>query len=138
MVEAQKTVLIVDDDQDIVEFMRAMLEDSGYLVQTASTYQEIERIVNISLPDLVLLDLLLSGTNGRTIAQQLRGRTTTAAIPIIMLSAHPHAETEAAEAAVDGFLAKPFEMSDFLAIVAHAITNNEELNGIVVGKEKDM
>lgn len=137
MIHSQKTVLIVDDDQDIVEFMKAMLEDGGYLVQTASTSEEIQRIVTRRLPDLVLLDLLLTGADGSSIAQYLRSMTATATIPIIMLSAHPHAETEAYKAGVNGFLAKPFEMADFLAIVAQAVLITEESDEAAAGKAKE-
>lgn len=122
MMTTSKTILVVDDDLDIIEFMRAMLEGAGYRVLAASTRQEIEQSVTSTPPDLVLLDLLLSGTDGRAVTRYLKSQETTARIPIIILSAHPHAESEAEAAGADGFLAKPFEMNDFLATVATATT----------------
>jgi DNA-binding response OmpR family regulator len=69
-----------------------------------------------------LLDVLLSGKDGRTIARQLKSQEDTKHIPIIMFSAHPSAEQTAREAGADDFIAKPFEIDDLLEKIAAQFT----------------
>lgn len=72
-------------------------------------------------PDLLLLDIRLSGTDGQTICQQLKDQESTHHIPIILLSAHKEMQHSSKNAGADNFLAKPFEMGDLLALVAKYI-----------------
>jgi len=72
----------------------------------------------VGLPDLILLDVLLSGKDGREIVKQLKSQEETKSIPIIMFSAHPSAEKTAREAGADDFVAKPFHIDFLLAVVA--------------------
>jgi DNA-binding response OmpR family regulator len=113
-----KKVVLVDDDPDILEAIQAMLEDEGYLVVTTDRGEEVEAISLSERPDLIVLDMLLSGKDGREIARQLKSQEGTRDIPILMLSAHPRAAKEAQTFEVNDFLAKPFEMDDLLAKVA--------------------
>lgn len=113
-----KKILIVDDDPDIVLALAAMLEDAGYLVAATDKGDYLEHFPEDDLPNIILLDMLLSGSDGREIARQLKRQPTTHHIPILMLSAHPSAEQEAKAAGADDFLAKPFEMDELLGKVA--------------------
>lgn len=116
---AAKTILIVDDDPDIVLALEVMLQDAGYQVASTSNGDTLRDLARQGeLPDLILLDMLLSGRDGREIASQLKGEEATKHIPILMLSAHPAAGREAIAAGADGFVAKPFEMDELLATVA--------------------
>src|SRR5438105_4570828 len=119
MTSHKKKILIVDDEPDILTFMRAMLEDVGYTVVTIEKSEHIEKLQHSNLPDLILLDMLLSGKDGREIARQLKSQENTKHIPIVMLSAHPSAEKEARTYGADDYLAKPFEMDDLLAKVEY-------------------
>jgi DNA-binding response OmpR family regulator len=121
MPDRQKKIVIVDDDIDILEALQAMLEDEGYNVVTTEKGEEVEKLSQLEHPDLILLDMLLSGNDGREIARQLRSQESTRNIPILMLSAHPTAEKDIQTFEVNGFLAKPFEMEDLLAKVAQYI-----------------
>lgn len=115
----QKKVMILDDDPDIVLVLAAMLEDAGYAVVTADQCDElIDGFYTQELPDVILLDMLLSGSDGREIARQLKRQKLTRGIPVLMLSAHPNAEQEAKAAGADDFLAKPFEIEELLNKVA--------------------
>ena len=118
MSAAAKTVLIVDDDPDIVLVLRAMLEDAGYVAVATNTASDLMDVLKRNRPGLILLDMLLSGHDGREIVTQLKARPDTCHIPILMLSAHPTAERDARSAGADDFLAKPFEMEVLLAKVA--------------------
>ncbi len=113
-----KKILIVDDDPDIALALATMLEDEGFAVVATDDGDSLAHVHEHELPSLILLDMLLSGWDGREITRQLKRRQATQHIPILMLSAHPTAECEARAAGADDFLAKPFELDDLLAKVA--------------------
>jgi DNA-binding response OmpR family regulator len=113
-----KHILVVDDDPDILEFLQVILEDEGYTVVTSDKGEYLEQLHNGGLPDLILLDMLLSGKDGREIVKYLKREPETAHIPVIMISAHPSAEKEARLAGADDFLPKPFNIDKLLAKIA--------------------
>ena len=113
-----KMLLIVDDDPDILHFLQLIFEDEGYEVQTSTKGQYLEQLHNGGLPDLILLDVFLSGKDGRDIVKHLKSQDETKHIPVIMTSAHPKAEPTARAAGADDFLAKPFNIDELLGKVA--------------------
>ena len=70
------------------------------------------------LPDLILIDVLLSGEDGRKIVKHLKSQEATRHVPVIMFSAHPSAEETVMVAGADDFVAKPFELDEVLAKIA--------------------
>ena len=120
MTSGQNRVLVVDDDPDILEATRLMLEDEGYAVTTTEKGEYAENLHDGQggLPDLIILDVLLSGRDGRTICRHLKGRPETRGIPIVMVSAHPGAEESVKAVGADAFLAKPWDLDDLIALVA--------------------
>lgn len=121
MQSKSKKILIVDDEPDILEFLRLLLEDEGYTVFIIDKAEQIEKPLSGGLPDLILLDVLLSGKDGREIVKHLKSEERTRQIPVIMFSAHPKAERTALEAGADDFVAKPFEIDTMLDKIVHAI-----------------
>ncbi|MHB8645364.1 MAG: response regulator transcription factor [Thermomicrobiales bacterium] len=119
MMASQTRVLVVDDDPDILDAVRFTLEDEGFIVTTTEKGEYAENLHdgNGGLPDLILLDVLLSGTDGRTICHHLKNRADTKHIPIIMISAHPDARESAVEVGADAFLAKPWDIDELIATV---------------------
>jgi len=107
-----KKILVVDDDVDILDALRFLLEDRGYEVKTTEKgeYAENLRDTNGGLPHLIILDVLLSGKDGRTICKKLKSKVETKHIPIIMISAHPGAEKSVKECGADAFVPKPFDI----------------------------
>ena len=118
MSASAKRILIVEDDSDIALVLSTILEDAGYTVQTSDGSDFLMWLQERKPPDLILLDMLLSGQDGREIARQVKGQPETSHVPIIMLSAHPTAGRDALAAGADGFLAKPFDLENLLARVA--------------------
>jgi CheY-like chemotaxis protein len=110
MQNKKKKLLVVDDEQDILEFLKVILEDEGYIVVTTDKDDYLEGFNNDTPPDLILLDLLLSGKDGREIVRHLKMQEDTRHIPIIMFSAHPGAQEITRQAGADDFVAKPFEI----------------------------
>ena len=103
-----KQIIIVDDDRDILEFMQVMLEDEGYRVKTSTNGGCFRQLQPTALPDLILLDVQLSGEDGRDICRQLRTNNLTRDIPIILASAVDVGSQVRKEGCADDFLAKPF------------------------------
>ena len=116
-----KKILVVDDDPDILEAFQLTLEFAGYEVTTTEKgeYAENLRDANGGLPDIIILDVLLSGKDGRIICQKLKSQEDTRHIPIIMISAHPSAKQSVKAVGADDFLAKPFDIDELLEKIAH-------------------
>jgi CheY-like chemotaxis protein len=105
-----KKILVVDDEPDILEFLQVILEEEGYTVATTDKGEYVEKLHDGGLPDLILLDVLLSGKDGREIVKQLKSQEETKHIPVIMFSAHPSAEATARACGAEDFVAKPFDI----------------------------
>ena len=105
--------MIADDDPGILDAVEAMLEFGGYEVSSTpngATVLELES----NFPDLLLLDIWMSGTDGRDVCKQLKAQPKTKDMPIIMISASTELERSAKEAGADDFLEKPFDMDELL------------------------
>lgn len=116
--QEKKRVLVVDDEPDILEFLQIILEEEGYEVTVSDKSEYLERLHDGGLPNLILLDVLLSGKDGRDIVKYLKSQEETKTIPVIMFSAHPSAEETARQAGADDFLAKPFSIDVLLEKIA--------------------
>jgi DNA-binding response OmpR family regulator len=100
-------VLVVDDDPTLVEIAAAYLTAAGGVVDTAADSVVALELAASRPPDLVVLDRMIPGVDGLTVARRLRE---TSAVPIIMLTAlgEPEHRIEGLEAGADDYLAKPF------------------------------
>lgn len=113
-----KTVLAIDDDPDILDALELLLTTAGYQAQTTTKGEEICQKVHEHNPDLIILDVLLSGNDGRTICKTLKQHEDTKHIPVIMISAHPSAQESTKNCGADSFVPKPFSMDHLLGEVA--------------------
>jgi DNA-binding response OmpR family regulator len=111
----KKTILVIDDTEGILEAVDDILTLEGYSVMTAFDEDEAHKIITTKTkPNLILLDVLLSGQDGRIVATHLKKDKATQHIPIIMMSAHPDVVKTIDECGAEDFLAKPFEIEDLL------------------------
>ncbi|MEN9327436.1 MAG: hypothetical protein RI947_244 [Candidatus Parcubacteria bacterium] len=111
-------ILVVDDDEGIVDAITLILEESGYTVDSTLQAEEIYRKIQVFKPDSILLDVLMSGQDGREICKKLKGNGITKHIPVIMISAHPTAKAGAIKSGADDFLEKPFEVDNLLHMLS--------------------
>jgi CheY-like chemotaxis protein len=113
-------ILVVDDDPAILDALRLLLEGEGYAVRITDKADCAESLCTTTgeLPDLIVLDILLSGKDGRVICQTLKQRDDTRHIPIVMVSAYPDAGGSAREVGADAFLAKPFSVDELLDAIS--------------------
>lgn len=109
----RKKIMIADDDPGIVDAIEMLLEFEGYNVITTVDGSTVLNMKG-ELPDLLLLDIWMSGEDGRDICKKLKQESLTKDLPVIMISASRDIKDSAMDAGADDFLAKPFEMSDLL------------------------
>ena len=105
--------MIADDDPAILDAVAIMLEFEGYNVQTTSNGAELFEMTD-KFPDLLLLDIWMSGSDGRDICKYLKQNHNTSKIPIVLVSASKDIERSAIDAGADDFLAKPFDIDDLI------------------------
>jgi len=100
-------ILIIDDDPDVRTLMNALLKKQGHEVETASRQDEVSGKMQQFQPSIVLLDVLLSGADGRKICKDIKENDATKNIPVIMFSAHPGAADKIDSYGADDFISKP-------------------------------
>jgi PAS domain S-box-containing protein len=115
-------VLVVEDEDEIQEFVKVVLEMEGYEVLQAWSGLEAISAVERERPDVVLLDISMAGISGIDVCREIRHREETRRIPIFMLSARTGEEDRKAsfDAGADGFIRKPFTPDELLGAVARA------------------
>ncbi len=113
---AQSTVLVIDDDPFIVQFLEEALEDEGYQV-LASVNGEALQIAHDLRPDIILLDIMMPGMDGVEVSRRLRDDPVTAEIPIVVMSAQDRLRATAALMPIDDRLPKPFDLERLFATV---------------------
>ena len=116
-----KRIMLADDDPGILDAVSILLEFEGYNVTCTPNGASL-LTMQTDLPDLILLDIWMSGVDGRDICRQLKQNTLTSNLPIVMVSASKDIERSALDAGADGFLAKPFEMDDLLQKIEQYIS----------------
>jgi DNA-binding response OmpR family regulator len=127
MTETKGHLLIIDDNEDILFMLKAMLRFKGYDITVRDTVEDITQLIAEIRPDAVLMDMLLSGANGCDLCRKAKETPLISGIPIIMMSAMPNADALCADACADHFIAKPFEMESMLYTVATALENTRKL-----------
>lgn len=112
----QKDVLIMDDDPDIAEVLSMILEDAGFTTRTLNARETPETLKD-DLPRVVLLDIWMSGRDGRDICRYLKSQQLTHHLPIILISASNNIQQFAMDAGADDYLTKPFNMEEVITKV---------------------
>lgn len=108
-----KTVLIVDDELDIVEAVKAILEEERYKVVTCGNGHEALKCLENSKPDLAIVDIMMPVMNGYETIKAIRQQTDFAKLPILIMSAIAPPE-KAKEYAWAAYLRKPFSLHELL------------------------
>jgi len=109
-----KKILVLDDDNDILEILSLILSDSGYLVTTLNCGETVFEDIKRFQPDLILVDVMLAGMDGRSICRSIKENHLTCFLPVILISGtHNLAESLYLPGAPNDFVAKPFDL-DYL------------------------
>jgi DNA-binding response OmpR family regulator len=102
-------IYIVDDDPDILAILEMMLQTNGYQVKSTTNPADV-LLCSDDSHDLIMLDLWMSGTDGRDIFTRLRQQEETKNIPVVFMSANSRLKEIAEEYNVDDYIEKPFDM----------------------------
>lgn len=121
------SILLVEDEKNICDFISASLSAQDYRISTAHTGKEALPIITSQCPDLILLDLGLPDMDGMEIIRQVR---TWSSIPIIVLSARTQEQEKvrALDLGADDYLTKPIGTSELLARIRTALRHSNRLN----------
>ena len=122
-----KTILVIEDDALVRKGLVQALRRNGYEVQEAESGTEGLKLAAARQPDLVLSDINLPGMTGLEVLQELRARTETEGVPVILMTGEPH-KTDARSSmnlGADDYLQKPFSMEQMLATVSARLTRRE-------------
>jgi CheY-like chemotaxis protein len=112
-------VLVVEDNEQNLELVEFLLEEGGIRVRVARDADEARARLAEGVPDLILMDMQLPGTDGLTLVGELRLEPATAEVPIVALTAHAmRGDRERfLEGGCDGYISKPINAVDFVAEV---------------------
>lgn len=114
-----KTVFVVEDDGSIAELIAYALRSGGFAVETFGDGEQLLAALAGTLPDLVLLDIMLPGLDGLRVLRRMRDSVRTAAVPVIMLTAKAseYDKVVGLDCGADDYIAKPFGVMELLARV---------------------
>ncbi len=116
-------LLVVDDLPDNLFLMEAVLcEGDGYSIRCADSGEAALKSIEESIPDLILLDIMMPGMTGYEVTRRIRENPRLPRIPVILVTAHDELEAaEGIQAGADGLIHKPFDIEEVLAIVEDAL-----------------
>jgi len=109
-------ILVVDDDLDILEVLKFLLRKNGYEVILLSEAQQAIETVKEANPDIILLDINLSGYDGREVCKYLK-KVLNLSIPIVLFSANSTYRNSFKECGANDFIEKPFEVKRLLSVL---------------------
>ena len=113
---AERVVLVVDDDAALCQFIADALEPEGYKTVRAADGHAALAAVEVSMPDLILLDVQMPGIDGWDVLGQLRAKAGPQR-SIVVMTGQYEGQERALESGAQGYLAKPFDLDDLLECV---------------------
>lgn len=124
-----RNVLVVDDEFGVAEVLEAILQDEGYRVVTAiNGRQGLERAAE-TLPDLIMLDLMMPIMGGAAMLQALRADPRFRHVPVILMSSLDEATANESCSGFQAFLRKPFRIAEMLPVLERLISAGEPVPG---------
>ena len=115
-------ILIADDDPGIRDIFNIILVKAGYDIEVKEDANELFKN-NFEIPDLFLIDKLLSGVDGLDVCRYLKKNPATCDIPVVMVSASPDIGPNAIDAGADDFIEKPFDLAYLLKVIERNISH---------------
>ncbi|MEN9570433.1 MAG: hypothetical protein RL172_1664 [Bacteroidota bacterium] len=105
-------IVILEDDEDLGEMIRMILAIHNYRILHYTNAKECMAAIAELKPRMMIMDMLLSGADGRLLCRDLKNNPTTRNIGIILMSAHPDAAQGCLQAGADAFVQKPFDIDE--------------------------
>ncbi|WP_153800749.1 response regulator [Foetidibacter luteolus] len=110
----KKKVYVADDDPFILELISIILNDKGYEVITSPDGRSLETLTEV--PDLILLDISMSGSDGSEICKKIKTNASLPRRPVVLISANRNIQEIATGCGADDILPKPFDIKDVIAL----------------------
>lgn len=124
-------ILIVDDNADVLQVMQLLLGSRGYKIEVTTAGEKTYDLVDSFKPELIFLDVHLSGIDGRDISRRLKRSEQTKGIPIILFSANLMSGETLSDSLANEFIAKPFDIHDLVSKVNSLIHSSATENNLV-------
>jgi DNA-binding response OmpR family regulator len=112
-----KKVLVLDDDLDILDLVKLILNRAGIEVQTIFQWARMGETIQKFHPDLILLDISLGTADGRELCKGLKADAITSHIPVILFSANAEFQKTIDDCHAQGFISKPFSVKHLVEII---------------------
>ncbi|MFQ5555319.1 MAG: response regulator [Acidimicrobiia bacterium] len=128
----KERILVVDDDPDIIQFVKMNLELEGFEVETAENGRVALESAKSRPPDLILLDVMMPEMDGLTVLRRLRASPATANVPVIILTAKALAEdrVKGLDLGADDYITKPFDLEELLARVRTVLRRAQQMRDL--------
>jgi len=114
----KKRIMLLEDDRNTLEITEEILLEEGYHPISFDHYESVGNIIDFS-PELILLDIRLSGGYGHILCSQLKENPATSSIPVILVSAADKLSAIALDCHADNYLSKPYNMDTLIKMVRH-------------------
>ncbi|MFT4071797.1 MAG: response regulator [Dysgonamonadaceae bacterium] len=130
-------ILVVDDDIDIRDFFKQELSDLYKVITATNGYEALE-MASTQSPDLIISDVIMPQMDGLTLVKNLKGNNSVCQIPIILLTSKVEFKdkTEGLNKGADGYIPKPFNIEELLAVINNLILNRNILKGKFSGEQE--
>ncbi len=113
----KKTVFVLEDNIDLIELFTILLEEESYQVSAFPSVSHFNKVIKDKIPDIFLLDIMLPDGNGADICEKLKNDPKTKHVPVILMSANTTIADIKNKCLADDFIAKPFDIEDFISKV---------------------
>ena len=124
MDNSKRTIIIFDDDEDILSICTYILEEQGWKVHTYTDCNDIISKVSGIMPDVILMDNWIPDAGGIIATQTLKKDNDLKNIPVIYFSANSDIQLLADHAGAETYLAKPFDLEELERIIKKVLVNN--------------
>lgn len=131
------SLLIVEDKQDLREFLKDALKDKFKKIYQAEDGLEALRVIKQQQPDIVVSDVMMPQMNGYQLCKEIKENLNISHIPVILLTARADSESQMLgyKLGADAYLSKPFEMEMLLSVIQNQIKNREYIKSRYRGNE---
>ena len=121
IVNIKPTVLVVDNDEDMLVLVQHTLLQEGYDPIFSPNGRNIMTIIKERKPVIVLLDINMDGLDGADLCRKIKSNPETSAVPIVMYSGNANIQTITKECGADAFLTKPFEPGKLKQVLSNLL-----------------
>jgi len=133
----KKVILLVDDEPDLLKVLKKRIETAGYDVLTSSSGEVALEVLEKTIPDLILLDIMMPGIGGIETCNRIKGNRYTSMIPIIFLTAKGSVEDkiQGLKEGVEDYITKPVDSSELIARIESVLRTNEKYKAMSLRDE---